>query len=189
MLPTLSIVSISRKLKAVHQQSKLRWHSASWWTGGMLLFLLTSCATAVPPIADTPVGQSTPSTNSIFSSQESDESAITRLILVERQAAIDQDLALLGQLWRTDARIVDGRNSVATNDDYIWPGRAAILDRYRVAVFPFVLPPLTGLDAAALITITGNEATVRNGTDTWQLHKAEGRWWLLRLSYQMTASN
>ncbi len=190
MLSTFSIVSVERKLKAVCPPLSVRQRTLCRWTQVGLLFVLAGCATSLSPmtIAETPQAISTPTTNSVFPIQGSDEAAITTLILAERQAAIDQDLGLLGQLWDADARIVDGRKSVTPADDYIWPGRAAILDRYRVAVFPFVLPPLAALDAAASITITGDAATVQHGIDTWGLRKAEQRWWLTELRYQVPAS-
>ncbi len=156
-----------------------------------LLLLLAGCTTATPTQVVPPPSAATPLAvvEQDFLLAQLDkgraEEAVTVLILAERQAAIDQDLALLGALWATDARIVDGRNSVTPEDDYIWQGRAAILDRYRVAVFPFALPPLAALDAAAEITVTGAAATVRHGPDVWQLRKAEQRWWLTALRYQL----
>lgn len=122
----------------------------------------------------------------LFYGHATEEEAVTALILAERQAAINGDLALLAQLWAEDAYIVDGRGSVVTDDDYIWQGRSAILDRYRVAVFPLDLPPLGALTADASIIMTGDDATVRHGGDHWRLVKADQRWWLLALQYQLT---
>jgi len=188
MYSTFSIVSMVRKPKAGCYPSSIRHHRYRWWTYLGMVCLLAGCAAAVTPVApqaaETPPAIAAP----IFALQGTAQAAVTALILAERQAAIDQDLALLGQLWDADARIVDGRNSVTARDDYIWQGRAAVLDRYHVAVFPFVLPPLGALDAGASIVIVGDVATVRHGVDTWQLRKAEQRWWLTELRYQVPTS-
>ncbi len=150
-------------------------------------WLLVGCAPVIAPPAMPPLPTVTQRSQSLFDAQPTDETAITALILAERQAAIEQDLDLLGQLWALDARIVDGRRSRDASDDYIWPGRAAILDRYRVAVFPYVLPPLPALEADTVLTINGDEATVRHGTDRWQARRIEQRWWLTELQYQVPA--
>jgi hypothetical protein len=166
-------------------QQRLLW-LALWG----LWFLLGGCragapiavATATPPMIDNPAWQQ------LFFDHVTEEEAVTALIIAERQATIQRDLALLGQLWAEDAQIVDGRNTSTINDDYRWQGRAALLDRYQVAVFPFDLPPLTVLAADALITIRGDSATVLHGNDQWQLVKADQRWWLAELRYATPAN-
>jgi hypothetical protein len=67
---------------------------------------------------------------------------LPKLIVVEREASIQGNLPLLATLWAEDGQITDGRGSVETQDDYRWHGRAAILDRYQMAVFPAPPPPL-----------------------------------------------
>lgn len=150
-----------------------------------LLFLLMGCHSTVqrpvpPPMPTVVASQTWPD---LFGQHPTTEAAVTTLILAERQAAIDHDLALLSQLWAEDAQIIDGRNNSTPADDYQWRGRAAILNRYVVAVFPFYLPPLSSLDTTASIKITGEEATVQNGNDQWQLAKINDRWWLTELRY------
>lgn len=135
------------------------------------------------PVAPLPTAAVTETAALLFTGYPTDEEAITALILAERQATIAHHLPVLGQLWADTAQIVDGRNSATPTDDYHWQGRAAILDRYQVAVFPFVLPPLVALDASAVITITGERATVQHLTDRWQLIKIDDRWWLNELKY------
>lgn len=168
------------------------WQIRSSRTGGrgvvglsMLWLLLAGCASTIqrplpPPPPTVAASQAWPE---LFAPQPTAEAAVTALILAERQAAIDHDLALLSQLWAEDAQIIDGRNNVTPTDDYRWQGRAAILNRYVVAVFPFYVPPLPGLEPTALITITDKEARVQNGNDHWQLRKANDRWWLTKLQY------
>ncbi|MEZ4737629.1 MAG: hypothetical protein R3E79_61925 [Caldilineaceae bacterium] len=129
--------------------------------------------------------QRDPQWDTLFYGHASAEEAVTALILAERRATIDRDVSLLTQLWSEDALIVDGRNSVTPSDDYVWRGRAAILDRYQVAVFPFDLPPLDTLATGTAITITGNAATVRHGGDQWHFIKTDQRWWLAALHYQL----
>ncbi len=117
--------------------------------------------------------------------------AAPALILAERQASIDGDLALLRQLWAPDARIIDGRGTPAPNDDYVWAGRDAILDRYVLAVFPAPPPPLAPEDLAALALIVDDEtegdaitsARVELGVDHWRLTWRDDRWQLLELRY------
>ncbi len=108
--------------------------------------------------------------------------ALPHLIAAERQASIDKNLALLAQLWAEDGRIVDGRGTVDSGDDYIWEGRAAILDRYQVAVFVNPPPALEKLDDVTL-QVAGDAATARHGQDRWRFVKRAGRWWLAELRY------
>ena len=106
------------------------------------------------------------------------------LVLAEREASIVGNLPLLASLWTEEGRIVDGRGSVQTDDDYVWQGRAAILDRYTLAVFPSP-PPALAADALAdaILTVNGDHASFANGSDTWQFVQHDGRWWLLELVY------
>lgn len=164
--------------------------AAKWrvgiWVG--LCFLCAGCsaaaslAVALPP-SDTPAAQAWLAQ---LESYTTDEAAVTALILAERQAAMARDLPWLAQLWAAEARIVDGRNSATPADDYTWQGRAAILDRYQVAVFPFGLPPLAALDPATTMVFTEQTATVQHGADQWQLVKVDQRWWLLALRYGLS---
>lgn len=106
------------------------------------------------------------------------------LVLVEREASITGNLPQLTSLWAEDGRIVDGRGSVQTDDDYVWQGRAALLDRYIVAVFPAPPPTLAPSELAdATLTVEGDQATLINGGDRWRFVQREGRWWLLELVY------
>lgn len=99
---------------------------------------------------------------------------------MERQASIDGDLSTLVQLWSPDSRIVDGRGTPDPVDDYIWQGRAAVLNRYVVAVFPNPPPPLT-LPPNLELQITGAAATLENGVDRWKFVHHGGRWWIKEL--------
>jgi hypothetical protein len=106
------------------------------------------------------------------------------LTVAEREASITGNLPFLEILWAEDGRIVDGRGSAQASDDFIWRGRAAILDRYQLAVFPAPPPPLTFPDLAnATLTVEGESATLINGVDRWRFVFQDGRWWLQELVY------
>jgi hypothetical protein len=57
--------------------------------------------------------------------------ALPALVLAERSAAGARDLATLRHLCgRRMPSIIDGRGTPDPADDFVWRGRAAILDRY-----------------------------------------------------------
>jgi hypothetical protein len=108
--------------------------------------------------------------------------ALPALLQAEREAARGSDWALLAHLWAEESRIVDRRSTPDPADDYIWAGRAALLDRYVVAVFPNPPPPLT-LPADLPFQVIGDRATLQNGIDRWTFVYQAGRWWLAELVY------
>jgi hypothetical protein len=101
------------------------------------------------------------------------------LVTAERNAAAARDLATLALLWDEEATLTEVRGA-GGDDDYRWAGRAAILDRYEVAVFPAPPPPL---DAPLVLAVAqnGDQATVLNGIDSWQFVRRDGRWWIASL--------
>jgi hypothetical protein len=145
-----------------------------WW----IALLLAACRAPIAPPTGTPVVLAQPPA---FVGAEPDE-ALPALLRAERQGAIDRDLELLTQLWASDGRIVDGRSTPATDDDYIWNGHAAVLDRYLVAVFPNPPPPLEAT-APFSFTFDGDFAYLHNGVDDWTFVHRDNRWWLLELNY------
>jgi hypothetical protein len=108
--------------------------------------------------------------------------ALPALVQAERAAASTRDLATLHQLWAEDAQIIDQRGTPDPSDDFVWRGRAAILDRYTLAVFPAPPPPLEAPPALA-VTIDGATATAVLGNDSWRFTFRDGRWWLQELTY------
>lgn len=104
------------------------------------------------------------------------------MIAAERQASIAGDLPLLEALWRPNGRVIDAKATTDPGDDYVWTGREALLDRYRLAVFPSPPPPLTELDGLQ-ISASEHDAVVDNGQDRWLFVRDEGRWWMLELTY------
>src|SRR3954453_14782389 len=120
----------------------------------LVLFLLAGCTRSPARISPTamPSGTATGTPTAAppaFVSAPAEE-AIPQLIAAEPAASPRGDLALLAQLWAPDARIVDTRGSGDPADDFVWPNRKAILDRYVVAVFPAPPPVFDGLPAPAL---------------------------------------
>ncbi len=108
--------------------------------------------------------------------------AVPQLIAAEREASRRGDLALLAQLWAPDGRIVDTRGTADSADDFVWPNRSAILDRYAVAVFPAPPPALAGTPAPTL-AVHGDEVQATNAQDRWRFVQAGGRWWIAELRY------
>ena len=144
---------------------------------------LMACRAATPPAALHPPVTAAPITPdaALYGAAEA---ALPLLLFSERNAAQQRDLAQLALLWSPDARIIDGRNSDAPEDDYVWRGREAILDRYELAVFPN--PPKAFEEMPTLeIESVADEATARFGIDHWRAVRRDGRWWLAELRYQV----
>lgn len=150
-----------------------------------LAVLAAGCAQApvsVGPAAPAPAARALPAVAAQTAEQGAGNSP-RALILAERQAAIEGDLDLLRQLWAPDARIVDGRGTAETADDYVWPSREAILDRYVLAVFPAPPPPLDESEMAALAVSAGDGEAAALGVDRWRFVLRGGRWLLAELRY------
>ncbi len=149
--------------------------------GGLWLLLVTGCGAPVRlPAAPMPTATSLPPDIVLAVGADT----LPDLIRMEREASIAGNLPLLAALWAEDGRIVDGRGTAESHDDYVWQGRAAILDRYTLAVFPAPPPPLTVADlATANVVVEGDTATLANGGDRWRFVRQEGRWWLQQLVY------
>ncbi|RIK38294.1 MAG: hypothetical protein DCC55_21550 [Chloroflexi bacterium] len=143
-------------------------------------WLLVACAT-LPPPTYTNVRSGPRPTPLAFPTAGAEE-AIPQLIAAERTAAHIGDLGTLGQLWAEDAQVVDGRGTPHLADDYLWSGRAAILDRYVVAVFPNPPPLLDGPDGL-VVNVEGDQATAVLGGDRWRFVRRDGRWWIAELVY------
>lgn len=109
--------------------------------------------------------------------------AVPALIVAEREASSSRDLTTLSLLWRHDARIVDGRTTADSTDDYTWQGLPAILDRYELAVFPNPPPPFEE-SLTFDVANEGDEASVVYGVDEWRFVYTDGRWWIVELAYQ-----
>ena len=144
--------------------------------------VLASCA-AVPASPKAPIPP--PAIASLPNAiEERSPSSIPDVVAAERDASADGDLATLAALWAADARIVDGRGTVDTEDDYVWQGHDAIMDRYVLAVLP--VPPLP-LDpsqlAEMIVEIDQDTAYAILGIDRWTLRWQDGRWWLTELRY------
>jgi hypothetical protein len=104
------------------------------------------------------------------------------MIAAEREASRTGDLPQLAALWAEDGRIVDTRATAEEGDDFVWPNRDAILDRYAIAVFPAPPPALEGPPQPQITTV-GASAVAINGNDTWRFVWRAGRWWVEELRY------
>ncbi len=145
----------------------------------LLLLLLAGCTRSPQRLSPTPVPLTVEAP--VFVSLPP-EQAIPQMIAAERQASRSGNLALLAQLWGEDATIVDSRGTNAPGDDFTWPSRAAILDRYKLAVLPAPPPAMEALPEP-VITVQGNEAQAINSQDHWRFLRQEGRWWMVELRY------
>jgi hypothetical protein len=143
---------------------------------------LILCACSGAALLPTPLPTAGPLPPPIVSATAPE--TLPALIVAERQASITGNLPLLAALWANDGHIVDGRGSAELSDDYHWVGRAAILDRYELAVFPAPPPPLTLSElTGATLTMASASATLVNGGDYWRFTRQDGRWWLQELVY------
>jgi hypothetical protein len=153
-----------------------------WWCVPTYLASMLLAACAAQPQTPSPSPTAIPTTPTLVTEASGD--TLATLIVAEREASIRGDAPLLAALWAEDGRIIDGRGSVTQDDDYVWAGRAAILDRYEVAVFAAPPPPLT-LEQfdSAVPSVEGESATLIYGNDRWRFVQREGRWWLYELTY------
>lgn len=142
---------------------------------------IAGCAPAplVRPAAPTPPP---PPVSDLVSATALDAAAW--LLQAERAAAQSGDLNMLAQLWAEDALVVDGRTTSDAGDDYRWQGRAAVLDRYVLAVFPNPPPDLVLPDPLPIRQPSAAEMTLILGIDRWRFTFDRGRWWLAELRYQ-----
>lgn len=110
------------------------------------------------------------------------EVALPQFVASERDAAIRGDRAAS---WRSCGRRIRASWTATvrrTADDFIWAGRAAILDRYDLAVFPSP-PPAFATPPAFRPQVAGDIAAASLGNDAWRFQWDGQRWWLLELRY------
>lgn len=160
----------------------------------ILLIVLAACAPARPaptlgPRPTTPLRTPTPQ-------PATDEEAIRQLIASEGRGVVSQDIIGLMDLWAADAVITDAKHTPADpNDDARWNGRDAIRERYVVLVFPGN-PALAGAsdieldiqgEQATAVSTTAIGSEVAPGGDRWTFRRADGRWWITGLTYNLEA--
>ncbi len=150
------------------------------------LLLLASCRSGAPPPAQmertpTPV-------------PASDEEAILQLVEAESNGVVKQDMVLLTELWAEDAIVTDAKHTPdVPEDDAVWNGIDAILDRYVVLVFPG--DPQSAGPVDIEIIIDGDQATARStthigdefspGGDVWTFSRCDERWCIKTLTYNL----
>jgi len=154
------------------------------------LLLLSSCRLGAPPptqIERTP----TPV-------PASPEDAVRQLVQAESEGVVRQDMVLLAELWAEDAIVTDAKHTPdVSDDDAVWNGIDAVLDRYVVLVFPG--NPLTAEPADIEIIIDGDHATalstthigdeVSPGGDVWTFTRCGERWCIQTLTYNLESKS
>ncbi len=158
-------------------------------TAVLVLFLLGACTGpgGEPQAAMTP--------DHPESAAPADErEAILELLRSESEAVIAKDIESLARLWAEDSTVTDAKHTPADpNDDAVWRGIDAVLDRYQVVVFPG--NPQYAEPGDIQIEITGDQATVRSttrigdevspGGDLWMFRRQDGRWQIAALTYNL----
>ena len=160
-------------------------------TAVLLLFLLGACTGPAPePQAATASTPGRPETTGPADEHE----AILRLLRSESEAVVAKDIERLAQLWAEDSTVTDAHHTPADpNDDAVWHGIDAVLDRYMVVVFPG--NPQYAEPGDVQIQVTGDQATARSttrignevspGGDLWVFRRQDGRWQITALTYNL----
>ena len=109
---------------------------------------------------------------------------------------VRQDMTLLAELWAEDATVTDAKHTPdIADDDAVWRGIDAILDRYVVLVFPG--NPQFAEPVDIEIVVEGDRATARSTTqigdevspagDLWTFSRCGERWCIQSLTYNLEA--
>ena len=112
----------------------------------------------------------------------------------ESEAIVRQDMTLLAEIWAEDATVTDAKHTPLTpDDDAVWQGKDAILDRYVVLVFPG--NPQSAGPVDIVITIDGEHALARSttkignevspGGDLWTFTRCGEHWCIETLTYNL----
>jgi hypothetical protein len=107
---------------------------------------------------------------------------------------VQQDMTLLAEIWAEDAIVTYAKHTPqAPDDDAVWKGIDAILDRYVVLVFPG--NPQSAEPIDILITVEGEHASARSttqigdevspGGDMWTFTRCGERWCIETLTYNL----
>lgn len=151
------------------------------------LLLLTACGSVAP----TPSPQTARMLTPIPASAEE---AVRQLVQAESVGVVEQDMALLAEIWAEDAVVTDAKHTPdVIEDDAVWNGIDAILDRYVVLVFPGNPQSIGPSDIE--ITVDGEHATARSttkiddevspGGDLWTFTRCGERWCIKTLTYNL----
>lgn len=151
------------------------------------LLLLVACrpSTSTPPYASPRTPTPVPA---------NDEEAIRQILRAESEGVVRQDMTLLAELWAEDATVTDAKHTPdRADDDAVWHGIDAILDRYVVLVFPG--NPQFAEPASIEIVVEGDRATARSttqigdevspGGDLWTFSRCGERWCIQSLTYNL----
>lgn len=150
------------------------------------LLLLSACRSGAPSTVQT---ERTPTPV-----PASAEEAIRQIVQAESEGVVRQDMVLLAELWAEDAIVTDAKHTPdVSDDDAIWSGMDAILDRYVVLVFPGNPQSAGPIDIE--IIIDGDHAIARStthigdevspGGDVWTFSRCGERWCIQALTYNL----
>ncbi len=153
------------------------------------LLLLSACRPAASPQPALSARTPTPVPASA-------EDAILQLLRRESEGVVRQDMDLLAELWAEDATVTDAKHTPGVvDDDAVWRGIDAILDRYVVLVFPG--NPQFAEPSDVDVVIEGDRATARSttqigdevspGGDLWSFARCDERWCIQALTYNLEA--
>jgi hypothetical protein len=167
----------------------------------LVLVLLVTCNTACAPRSPdqpaAPTAQPQPLLGSCalqLPPGTADEAAIRAVLAAEGALVVEQDIALLMQLWREGAQITDAKHTALDPaDDQQWLDKDAIRHRYLRLVFPGAPTVVTPKDL--MITLDHQRATITATTqignevspagDRWVLAKQRECWVIESLTYNL----
>jgi hypothetical protein len=120
-----------------------------------------------------------------------------RLIAIEREAVLQQDIDELRAIWLADGVAVDANHTPHDpSDDRRWEGWPALAERYAKEVFPFAalpteaprtirLTPTVTVLGATEVEVTLPAADGRTPKDRWLLIAQEGALFIKRLTFNL----
>lgn len=159
----------------------------------VVALLLTACAP--PDVLTAPGGVPSPRPRGTDTpTPASDEEAIIQLLNAESEGVVSQDIDRLMEIWAEDGLVRDANHTPDdSSDDRVWPGIAAIRERYINEVFPSapgavahpdVQPTIEGDLAVATSTSTIGIDHAPAG-DRWTFAKRDGRWLVTGLTFNL----
>ncbi len=124
----------------------------------------------------------------------SDEEAIMQLLNAEGEAVVSQDIDRLMEIWDPEGVVRDANHTPDNpDDDRVWPGIAAIRERYVNEIFPSAPSSVTHPDVE--LTMEGDSATALTtstigidhapGGDRWTFVRRDGRWLITGLTFNL----
>ncbi|HEM61743.1 MAG TPA: DUF4440 domain-containing protein [Chloroflexi bacterium] len=161
----------------------------------LLGIVLVAAACSAPEVPTAPSGIPSPRPRGTDTpTPASDEEAVFQLLGAEAESVVSQDIDRLMEIWHEDGVVTDANHTPDNpSDDRVWPGIAAIRERYVNEIFPSAPSSVTHPDAE--VTVEGNTATAITtttigidhapGGDRWTFAKTDGRWLITSLTFNL----